>query len=96
MDDFYHLSPDNFKKWMKTNGEEFELSMEHSLVGLDVETKFTGKRMLCKMTIESGDPMRVVKEFVESGGVIESVEDDEYLIKVSSGSFYTNKNNVIV
>jgi hypothetical protein len=96
MDDFYHLNPDNFKKWMKTHGEEFDVSMEHSLIGLNVETKFSGKRILHNMTIESGDAVRVAKEFVEHGGVIEKVDGDEYLIKVNSGSFYTNKKNVIV
>jgi len=96
MDDFYHLNPDNFKKWMKTNGEEFDVSIEQSLIGMDVETKFSGKRMLRKITIESGDAVRVAKDFVEHGGVIEKVDGDEYLISVNSGSFYTNKNNVIV
>jgi translation initiation factor IF-1 len=96
MDDFYHLNPDNFKKWMRTHGEEFEVSMENNVVGLNVETKFGGKRMIHKMTIESGDAVKVAKEFVELGGVIENVDGDEYLIKVNSGSFYTNKKNVIL
>jgi translation initiation factor IF-1 len=96
MDDFYHLNPDNFKKWMRTHGEEFEVSMENNVVGLNVETKFSGKRMIHKMTIESGDAVKVAKEFVELGGVIENVDGDEYLIKVNSGSFYTNKKNVIL
>jgi hypothetical protein len=95
MSGFPYINPDNFKKWMN-NQEEFDHSMECNLVGLQVETRFGVKRVMNKMTIESGRANKVAKDFVENGGVISEVIGEEYLIKVKSGSFLISKNMVIV
>lgn len=95
MSGFPYINPDNFKKWMKSQ-EQFSPSMECNLVGLQVETRFGAKRIMGKMTIESGRASKVAKDFVENGGVISEVIGEEYLIKVESGSFLINKNMVIV
>lgn len=95
MSDFPYINPDNFKKWIKSQ-EEFDPSMECNLVGLQVETRFGAKRIMKKMTVESGRASKVAKDFVENGGTISEVIGDEYLVKVGSGSFLINKNFVIV
>ncbi|NBT57564.1 hypothetical protein EBT16_02155 [bacterium] len=95
MSGFPYINPDNFKKWMK-NQEQFSPSMDCNLVGLQAETRFSAKRIMSKMTIESGRANKVAKDFVENGGVISEVLEEEYLIKVESGSFLINKNLVIV
>jgi antitoxin component YwqK of YwqJK toxin-antitoxin module len=90
----FYINPDNFKKWMNSQ-EEFNHSMECKLVGLQVETRFGAKRIMKKMTIESGRACKVAKDFAENGGVISEVIGEEYLIKVGSGSFLISKNMVI-
>lgn len=95
MSDFSYLNPDNFKKWMK-NQEGFDPSIECSPVGLQAETRFGVKRIMGKMTLESGKAHKVAKDFVENGGTISEVVGDEYLIEVKSGSFLINKNLIIV
>lgn len=90
----FYINPDNFKKWMNSQ-EEFNPSMECNLVGLQVETRFSAKRIMKKMTMESGKACKVAKDFAENGGVISEVIGEEYLIKVESGSFSISKNMVI-
>lgn len=95
MSSFPYINPDNFKKWMNSQ-EEFNSSIECNLVGLQAETRFGEKRVIKKMTVESGRASKIAKDFVENGGVISEVIGEEYLIKVKSGSFLINKNMVIV
>ena len=95
MNNFFQLNPDNFKKWMKSQSD-FEVNMDQSLIGLNVETKLSPKRLFSKITLENGKALKVIKEFLEFGGSLKSVDGDEYLIEVKSGSFYVNKKYVIV
>lgn len=94
MSDFLYLNPDNFKKWMKSQ-DEFDSSLNQNFIGLQVETRFGAKRILSKMTLESGKSHKVVKDFVENGGTVLDVVGEEFLIEVDSGSFLLNKNLVI-
>lgn len=94
MDDFRFLNPDDFKRWMK-NHDGGEPAGSPSLVGATVEARHCGKRMARCVTVESGKPGRVIREFVQGGGVVKSVDGDEYLVEVASGSFYVNRRNVI-
>lgn len=64
------------------------------MVGVSVEARHCGKRTARCITLESGRAGRVVREFVQEGGVVRAVDGDEYLVEVNSGSFYINKNNV--
>lgn len=64
------------------------------MVGVSVEARHCGKRTARCITLESGRAGRVVREFVQEGGVVRAVDGDEYLVEVTSGSFYINKNNV--
>lgn len=95
MNSFGHLNPDDFKRWMKRHEQDVESDVD-SLIGMKVEARFCGKRMARNITLESGKAGRVIREFVQSGGVVKSIEGEEYLISVDSGSFYTNKRNVVI
>jgi len=95
MIEFPYVNPDNFKKWMKSQND-FETKIENTIIGSTAETKFSGKRILKNMILESGKAAKVVKEFVENGGIIKEINEEEYLIEVHSGSFYINKKYIIV
>lgn len=94
MNEFRFLNPDDFKRWMRTQQDQ-DSSSQENMVGLTVEARHCGKRTARSITLESGRAGRVVREFVQSGGVVKSVDGDEYLIEVPSGSFYIHKKNVI-
>lgn len=96
MTDFSCLNADDFRKWMRHH-PEFDTSMKQKgLVGLNVETRVAQKRLAKHVTVEVGSLHRVTKDFVENGGVIKEVNDDEYLVEVRSGMFQINKKYVIV
>lgn len=95
MSGFPYINPDNFKRWMKSQND-FDTNLEQTLIGCVVETKFSAKRILKNLEIESGRAIKVVKDFIDNGGVIKEVNGNEYLIQVESGSFHINKKFVIV
>lgn len=95
MSEFPFINPDSFKKWMKSQND-FDTNMDQNLIGSFVETKFSGKRIIKHITIEDGKETRVVKDFIENGGTIKEISEEEYLIEVKSGSFYINRRYVIV
>lgn len=96
MNDFIFLNPDDFKRWIKKQ-PDFDPKIEQkNLIGLSVETKFGSKRISKHMIIESGSPSKVLKEFINKGGVIKEVDEDDLIIEVSSGTFQINKKFVIV
>ena len=95
MDKFRFLNPDDFKRWMRKHDDEEASQESASLVGSSVEAKHCGKKTAQCITLESGRAGRVVREFVQSGGVVKAIDGEECLVEVSSGSFYINKRNVI-
>lgn len=94
MDKFRFLNPDDFKRWMRKQDDE-DGSGEPSLVGASVEARHCGKKTARCITLESGRAGRVVREFVQSGGVVRAIEGEECLVEVASGSFYIHKRDVI-
>jgi hypothetical protein len=94
MDKFRFLNPDDFKRWMRKHDEE-ETQSVPDLVGASVEAKHCGKRTARCITLESGRAGRVVREFVQSGGIVKAVDGEECLVEVASGSFYIKKSDVI-
>jgi hypothetical protein len=94
MDKFRFLNPDDFKRWMRKHDED-EAQSVPDLVGASVEAKHCGKRTARCITLESGRAGRVVREFVQSGGVVKAVDGEECLVEVASGSFYIKKGDVI-
>lgn len=93
MDDFRFFNPDDFKRWMKKHDDDTE-EVGANVVGSFVEPKYCGKKTARQITLEAGRAGKVVREFVQQGGVIKQVDGDEYLVEVQSGSFYINKKNV--
>lgn len=94
MDNIRFLNPDDFKRWMKKQDIK-DAEEGVNMVGAIVESKYCGKRIARSITLESGKAGRVVREFVQNGGVVKAVEGNEYLIEVESGSFFLNKKNII-
>lgn len=96
MNEFNYLNPDDFKRWIKRQPEFDSKIQQKNLVGMTVETKFKGKRISKHMVIESGSPSKVLREFIEQGGTIKEVDEDELMIEVSCGTFQINKKFVIL
>lgn len=88
-----YFNVDNFRRWMNTHPEE---DSEPNMVGLDVQAKFGAKKMIRHMTVESGRAGRVIREFMEDGGVVDQASGREYLVKVASGSFLIDKKYVVI
>ena len=95
MMNFRNLNPNDFKKWMKCNDSD-QADQDEKIVGMTVESKLCGKKTARSIVIESGSAGRVTREFTQHGGIVKSVDGDDYLVEVASGSFYINKRNVIV
>lgn len=94
MENIRFLNPDDFKRWMNKQ-DESDIAPPASELGASVEAKHCGRRTARLITLESGRAGKVVREFLQQGGIIRGVEGDEYLVEVESGSFYINKRNVI-
>ena len=93
MNDLNNFNPDNFKKWMKSqNGFETEIKRDE---GIEVETKFGPKRIMRHMTLETGRAGKVIRDFIQNGGVVKEIDGNRCLVEVSSGSFYINKRYLI-
>jgi hypothetical protein len=88
-----YMNADNFRRWMKSHPESD--AAECNMVGLEVQARFGSKKTIRHITIESGRAGRVIREFMEDGGVVEKVSDDDYLVKVESGTFTINKKFVV-
>lgn len=94
MDNLRFLNPDDFRRWMKDHQDDDD-QKGCTVVGMSVEARHCGRRTARIITLESGRAGRVVREFIQGGGVVRAVEGEEYLIEVPSGSFYINRKNVI-
>jgi hypothetical protein len=90
------INPDNFKKWMKLQNDEFSHKLENTVIGSTAETKLSLKRIAKNITIEYGKANKIAKEFIENGGTVKEIIGEEYLIEVKSGAFFVNKRYVIV
>jgi hypothetical protein len=89
-----NLNPDNFKRWINNHPDEQD-TQSVDMVGVEVQAKYLAKKMMRNMCVESGKPGKVIKEFMEGGGIVETISGNEYLIKVKSGDFTINKKYVI-
>jgi hypothetical protein len=86
------ISLEDFKKWMEARPSSHSIDRPGSeLTGTLVETKVSMKKFASKMVMETGDIDKVVAEFKESGGKIIDVEDKNFLIETTSGSFVIHK-----
>lgn len=84
-----YLSIDNFKRWIAHNSE----SEIHSpnMLGMEVQARYGAKKTMRNMSVESGRAGKVIREFMDKGGVVKEVSGSEYLVGVPSGEFTINK-----
>jgi len=88
------FSLNDFKKWMASQTDKPASKSRHysELVGLQVESKISTKRLLSKMTAEEGDLHEMARDFRQYGGVIlDADKDDNLTIEVDSGTFIVPK-----
>lgn len=88
------LSLDQFKKWISTQNEYNPKIEKKFPIGIQVESKVNAKKLASVMTLENGQEGRVIKDFMKNGGKISEVNGKEFLIEVTMGSFYINRNYV--
>jgi hypothetical protein len=89
------FSLDNFKKWMK-NQEDFAHNLKNPLIGEQVMSKISCKKLESVITLEDGYLDKVIKDFYKNGGKIKDVINKEYLVEVDSGTFLVSKNYVFL
>lgn len=89
------ISLDNFKKWVrqnkKTEQSQYKYSEQednHNYIGLKVKSKISFGKLMNKIEINEGDMEEVCDDFLKEGGIIADDEDVNFLIEVTSGSFY--------
>jgi fumarate hydratase class II len=87
------ISLEDFKKWMDSQQQSTHSFSRpnDNLIGTMVESKVSMKKFASKMNMESGDIDKVISEFSESGGKIADIEDKNFLIETTSGSFIIHK-----
>lgn len=95
MDKFKFLNPDDFKRWISRQEDSESEPIPNGIVGSFVEAKHCGKKTARCITVESGRAGRIVREFIQSGGIVKEVDGDECLVEVSSGSFYIKRRDII-
>jgi len=83
------LNADNFKRWMENHPEDGLSGSD--MTGTEVQAKYHVKKMIKNMCVENGRPGKVIREFMDGGGIVQSISGNEYLIKVNSGEFTINK-----
>lgn len=91
MDENEYFNVDNFKKWMKNHDDESIFEEDSGIVGAEVQPKYGPKKMIRNMSVESGNPGRVIREFMDGLGVVRDVSGNECLVGVPSGEFTINR-----
>ena len=86
-----NFSLDDFKKWMKDNGNFSMERNRQTLEGTLIESKIPLRRLLEKITPEEGELNDLANEFNDNGGLIYEVNDTSFLVKVDSGMFYISR-----
>jgi translation initiation factor 1 (eIF-1/SUI1) len=83
-DPFGPFSLSDFKKWMEN---QQDAKAKPNMVGLQVESKVTLKKLLSRIETQDGDLEEVAKDFKKNGGTITEVDGHNVLIEVDSGTF---------
>lgn len=88
-----NFSLDDFKKWMKEHSDEHALNRPHnSLIGTYVESKVSLKKLMSKIVAEQEiDKRKLAEDFINSGGTITEIEEKNFVIEVSCGSFSVHR-----
>ncbi|MEN6293392.1 MAG: hypothetical protein ABFD07_15435 [Methanobacterium sp.] len=91
------ISLKEFKDWLveqKDLGEFFSINKDNSLedenekyIGRECVSKVSEKKLIQKIETEE-DPEEMVREFMEEGGSVISVEDKKVQVETELGSFF--------
>lgn len=82
----------SFRNFFDSNNEIKPI--KGTKIGLYVESKIGMKKLISKINLEEGSIENIAKEFIDDGGQIVETNDNYFLIKVNSGSFYINRTYV--
>ena len=82
----------DFKKWLKAQNALHE---NNNLIGCSVITNLSLKHFCEVADIIDGELIKVGKNFIKNGGVVESILENQALIKCGKNKFYLNVNDVI-
>lgn len=86
--DCEYLNVDNFKRWIADNPES---EGQPNMIGMEVQARYGAKKTMRNMSVESGRAGKVIREFMDVGGVVREVSGGEYLVEVPSGGFTIHK-----
>lgn len=87
-DPFGPFNFSEFKSWMKN---QQDCNLNQNIIGLQVESKISFKKLITKIEVEDGELKEVAKEFIKSGGTIKEVNGQNFLIEVKKGIFLINR-----
>lgn len=89
------FSLDDFKKWMESQKDDHEEPKQprkvSELIGIQVESKVSERKLIAKMVVEDGEPDDIALDFINEGGTIVDVNGRNFLIEVESGTFYIER-----
>ena len=87
-DPFGPFNLSDFKKWME---HQQDAKAKPNMVGLQVESKVTLKKLLSRIEVQDGEIEEIAKEFKKNGGTISEVDGHNVLIEVDSGTFIVHR-----
>jgi hypothetical protein len=91
-----NFSLDDFKKWMKDNGDfSIDNFERRSVEGTLVESKISNRKLAEKIIVEEGELHDIVVDFQENGGTVVEVNDRNLLVRVATGLFYIPRKYVV-
>ena len=89
------FSFNDFKRWIKSQESQQDTrSVCRSVLGTWVESKINMKKLMDKMSSETGDVEELALDFKNDGGIIVDVEGKDFFIEVDSGIFSIPRNYV--
>lgn len=79
----------HFKKWIREQKDHtLDDQKKHHIIGTKVESKVPFSKLVNVSSTEDGDIAELIANFQESGGIIADIDGKNFLIEVSTGSFY--------
>jgi len=84
---FTEFNLSDFKKWMNNQKENSE---KPNLVGTNVESKVSLKKLIDHMKTEHSHE-EIAQDFIDNGGLISAVKGHKFLIEVEAGDFLLHR-----
>lgn len=83
---------DDFRNWMnKQMDQPSSKCKRHELIGQQVESRISLKKLTSKIKSEEGDISEMAQDFQDYGGLVLNVHNNTATIEVDSGSFLIHK-----